>query len=113
MAQSEESKQEYIKAWRARNPEKVRAYKDKWKKRNPDKMLAYKKKNREKMKELAELGRTLAEKKPVTAASVSVTKQPGMKICINCGGFFEPKRVTARYCGDRCRVAYNRRQDKK
>jgi len=36
-----------------------------------------------------------------------------MKECLNCNKFFEAKRESAKYCSDKCRVQWNRRNPKK
>ena len=36
-----------------------------------------------------------------------------MKECLNCNNSFESKRESAKYCSDKCRVQWNRKNPKK
>lgn len=34
--------------------------------------------------------------------------QPNLKYCLNCGEVYEPKRMTSKYCSNKCKLAYLR-----
>lgn len=96
-------------------------YQRDWQKKNPDYNKNRLRKRRKERPELQKIydarkwekkARELDNKEnkvTVTQNKVSVTAEPGQKVCINCGSFYKPKRVTARYCSDKCRVNYNRK----
>ena len=101
--EARKKQREYKAKWRAKNKDKVNQYFSEWKKANRDKIRAANARYWEK-KAMQDDSVT---KKPT--GKIIVTEEPGQAICINCGEFFQPKRKTAKYCSDVCRVRYNRR----
>jgi len=129
------SRNEYFREYRKQNKEKIREYsknymKDK-RKKDPEYYERELERNRLRRKQdpeeyiqnrLMEV-KEMAEKRgislepgyivkgvSVTGNRVTVTEEPGQSICLSCGGFFKPKRITGKYCSDNCRVNYNRRK---
>ncbi len=117
----------YDKAWRAKNKDKVLLAQKEWRERNPEYykktqkerteyLRAYLKRNPEKRRQyevnkwekMAQESEVTVKGVSVTGNKVSVTRDPGQAICLYCGNFFKPKRVTAKYCSDKCRVNFNR-----
>ena len=108
---------QHREANREQYQEAVRKYKAKKLEEDPEhfakKLRKFREDNPEKS---AEYEKTKWERKArqmenitVTANKVTVTAEPGQKVCISCGGFFKPKRKTGTYCSDKCRVNYNRK----
>ncbi|HDP55266.1 MAG TPA: hypothetical protein ENN24_06265 [Bacteroidetes bacterium] len=65
-----------------------RLYQAKWRAKNPHKQAEY-----------------MANYWEKKAKEMATAEQ---HICLYCGNHFEPKRSDAKFCSDRCRVAYNR-----
>ncbi len=95
---AKQAKREYHRQWRANNP----GYDKAWRDKNPDKVKQHQiTKWEKKAKAMQDNNDTV---------KVSVTKRQGLKVCIQCGEFFQPIRITGKYCSDKCRVNYNRRK---
>jgi hypothetical protein len=108
------------KRYKRKNKEKVRAYhrvyQKEYQKRNPDKVRQYeinKWEKKARLQEAQHLTDTVTDTvTPITVTSknnIVTAEKPGQKTCISCKGLFVPKRKTARYCSDKCRVYYNRK----
>jgi hypothetical protein len=98
----------YVASWRKKNREKCNKYHRQWRSKNRDKIEGYNMKYWE-TKAINML--KFDTVKPVTVidtVTVSVTKVISVTCC-NCGIEFIPKRKTARFCSDKCRVSYNRK----
>ena len=117
-----QAKNEYQRRYRANNRErhnaKQREYHKKWRDANKDKLREYYERYwQNKATEMEScLDRAIAYEADKTDNEVTgtiVTGQAGQSICINCGGFFVPKRSTAKYCGELCRKQYNRAKAKR
>ena len=99
-----QAKKAYGRDWRRQNRKKINAYHKKWSQENPEKVKQYKQRYWE--RKAQKMNDTV---KDVSVTSrVSVTQTAGQKVCLTCGEFHTPKRSTARYCSDRCRVKHNR-----
>ena len=93
------AQREYYKQYKEANKEKVAAAKKKYYQENRDRINEYskqwKRNNPDKIRQYTENYWT----KKAQAAGHH---------CLNCNDPFEPKRSDAKYCSDKCRIAYNR-----
>ena len=99
--EARKKQREYKARWRQKNREQIREYTQEWRAANKDRVKDSGRRYWEKKAEQNSVTNTVTGK-------IIVTDQPGQAICISCGGFYQPKRRTAKYCSDKCRVKYNR-----
>lgn len=93
--EAREAKRQYMEEWRKKNPD----YDKNWRKKNPEKQPEYDRRKWE--KKAANMNKEISVTENVTTTNL-VT-------CFYCGKQFEAKRVTARYCSDKCRI-YDKRK---
>ncbi len=100
------AQREYKRQWSKENREHLRNYHREWRKRNKDKTEAANERYWQKKAMLMQNDNVTL---PVTGKKdISVTSVTGAKTCLYCGKEFYPKRNTAKYCSDNCRVQGNR-----
>ncbi|MBN1819785.1 MAG: hypothetical protein JW833_03675 [Prolixibacteraceae bacterium] len=105
---------EYKKVYfsKPENKEKLRKAIKRWRHAHPDKVRAQ---NERYWERKAAQAVTITAADNVTGVTINNSSDTSTNntvttvTCLECGKEFTPKRSTARFCSDKCRVRYNRR----